>query len=274
MSLFSDRDKIHQTLVLIQNHHLTVILETRTNDFEPLVTRFLQTHQTFFHTVVSAEGMKGQGVAIFIHNSIADRIQLWKISTDYQAVWLKACGSIFGVTGRVILGGIYINPQSANRGSNDITDAFNSLHSDIIEAVSISSHVLLMGDFNARLNNAADSFPEHPQLLDIYPQLGQARLGFLPNARANTAGRCLLNIAATTPLIVTTGRGKGDLGQPTFFGYNAAATSHTRTEHLAMSPDLFSNCSDIEILQNTNRACKYKSSLNTLACCFKTGLGT
>ena len=67
---------------------------------------------------------------------------------------------------------------------------------------------------------------------------------------------------------MTTGRGKGDFRQPTFFGYNAAATSFSRTEHLAMSPDLFFNCSDIEILQNTNRACKYKSSLNTLACCF------
>jgi len=262
MSLFSDPDKVHQTLVLIQNHHLTVILETRTNDFEPLMTRFLQTHRTFFHTAVS-KGRKGQGVAIFLHNSIVDCFQLWKLSTDYQAVWLKACGSIFGVTGRVILGGIYINPQSANRGSNDISDAFNSLHSDIIEAGSISSHVLLMGDFNARLDNAADSFPEHPQLLDMYPQLGQARLSPLPNARPNTAGRCLLNIAATTPLIVTTGRGKGDFGQPTFFGYNAAATSFSRTEHLAMSPDLFSNCSDIEILHNTNR-----SDHRPLACRF------
>ena len=37
-----------------------------------------------------------------------------------------------------------------------------------------------MGDFNARLDNAADSFPEHPQLLDMYPQLGQARLSPLP----------------------------------------------------------------------------------------------
>jgi hypothetical protein len=135
--------------------------------------------------------MKVQGMAIFLHNSIVDCFQLCKLSTDYQAVWLKACGSIFGVTGRVILGGIYINPQSANRGSNDISDAFNSLHSDIIEAWSISSTVLLMGDFNAHLDNAADSFPEHAQLLDMYPQLRQARLSLLPNARPNTAGRCL-----------------------------------------------------------------------------------
>jgi len=47
MSLFSDPDKVHQNLVLNQNHHLTAILETRTNDFEPLVKRFLQTPQTF-----------------------------------------------------------------------------------------------------------------------------------------------------------------------------------------------------------------------------------
>ena len=53
----------------------------------------------------------------------------------------------------------------------------------------------------------------------------------------------LSDIALETPLILTTGRGKGDSGQPTFFGYNSPLNP-SQTEHILvhcpLSPLLYS----------------------------------
>ena len=71
--------------------------------------------------------------------------------------------------------------------------------------------------------------------------------------RANTAGRCLRDIALETPLILTTGRGKGDNGQPTFFGYNPPFNP-SRTEHILMSTALFMCCKQISVLHEFDSA--------------------
>jgi hypothetical protein len=63
-------------------------------------------------------------------------------------------------------------------------------------------------------------------MLSRFPELGTTRLGQY-KGRANTAGRCLRDIALETPLILITGRGKGDSnGQPTFFGTILLLTHH------------------------------------------------
>ena len=77
------------------------------------------------------------------------------------------------------------------------------------------------------LDNSPDLFPEgHAAMLSRFPELGTTRLGQY-KGRANTAGRCLRDIALETPLILITGRGKGDSnGQPTFFGTILLLTHH------------------------------------------------
>jgi len=150
----------------------------------------------------------------------------------------------------VILAGIYINPQSHARTNSDITETFSFLHLDISDAQATSSHLLLLGDFNAHLTDSPDIFPEHASLLDTFPQLSQNRLGHYSSP--NLAGECLSDIAAQTPLILTTGRGKGDTGQPTFFGFNTNITIPSRTEHLAMSSSLYHNCHNIHVDNDTD----------------------
>jgi len=174
----------------------------------------------------------------------------WKFSEHLQAVWLKVCGSIFGVSGKVILAGIYLNPQSSARTNADIAETFSYLHLDISEAQANCSHLFLLGDFNAHLTNSPDFFPDHASLLDTFPQLGQNRLGHYPSP--NLAGECLSDIAAQTPLILTTGRGKGDSGQPSFLGFNTNITIPSRTEHLAMSPSLYHNCHNVHVDDDTD----------------------
>jgi hypothetical protein len=128
---------------------------------------------------------------------------------------------------------------------------FSDLHLEIAEAQSQGSHVMLMGGFNAHLDHEPDTFSEQNSYLSEYfPQLKQTRMRQKSNIRTNMAGRCLLDISATIPFIITTGRGKGDIGQPTYFGYNSIAgnaPTPTRTEHLAMTPILYAHCQDIGV---------------------------
>jgi len=101
---------------------------------------------------------------------------------------------------------------------------FSDLHLEIAEAQSQGSHVMLMGDFNAHLDHEPDILSEqHSYLTEYFPQLKQTRMNQKSIIRTNMAGRCLLDISATISLIITTGRGKGDVGQPTYFGYNTIA---------------------------------------------------
>ena len=192
-------------------------------------------------------------MAIFLHNSLAGLVQIWRVSELYQAVWIRINGSIFGVQGRVLLGAVYINPQSSARSDNDISLMFSHLQNDISEAQNENQHLLLLGDFNAHLDNLPDRFPEgHIYMLLRIPELGTTRVGQY-KGRANTAGRCLKNIALETPLVLTTGRGKGDCGQPTFFGYTAPFNP-SRTEHILMSSALFFCCKNISVLHEFDSA--------------------
>jgi exonuclease III len=244
-------DKLEQLVTLVRQNHITVLLETRVSDLTPLAVH-LDTHSKCFHNTVDFEGRRGQGVAIFVHNSLTDLVRIWKVSDDIQAVWIKICGSVFGVGGQVILGGVYINPQSLTRNESHIRQMFSNLQMEVSEAQANCSHLFLMGDFNARLDRQPDPFDEpFSFLLESFPCLKETRAGQHHNSRMNTAGECLLDIAVSTPLILTTGRGRGDNGQPTFFGYNAAsAPNATRTEHIVVSPDLYSCCQEIQVLHH------------------------
>ena len=83
-------------------------------------------------------------------------------------------------------------------------------------------------------------------MLSRFSELGTTRLGQY-KGRANTAGRCLRDIALETPIILTTGRGKGDNGQPYFFGYNPPFNP-SRTEHILVSTALLLCCKQISVL--------------------------
>jgi hypothetical protein len=148
---------------------------------------------------------------------------------------------------------LYINPRSFSRSEAEIFQIFSHMQHDVSEALSDSQHVILVGDFNAHSDNLPDHFPEgHVAMLSRFPELGITRLGQY-KGRANTAGRCLRDIALETPLILTTGRGKGDNGQPTFFGYNPPVNP-SRTEHILMSTALFSCCKQISVLHEFDSA--------------------
>ena len=115
-----------------------------------LVLLGLRTHTSCYHNDVETGGRRGQGVAIFIHNSLAGLVQLWRVSVFYQAVWVYINGSVFGIQGRVLLGTVYINPRSSSRSEEaEISQMFSHMQHEVSEALSDSQHMILMGDFNA-----------------------------------------------------------------------------------------------------------------------------
>ena len=132
-------DKLDQLVTHVRQNHVTVLVETRVSDLTPL-TVHLDTHSKCFHNTVDFEGRRGQGAASFVHNSLTDLVRIWKVSDAIQAVWIKVCGSAFGVGGQVILGAIYINPQSSTRSGIHIGQMFSDLQLEISEAQANRSH--------------------------------------------------------------------------------------------------------------------------------------
>jgi len=126
-----------------------ILLETRTNELTRLSSQ-LHTHTICYHNDVETRGRRGQGVAIFIHNSLAGLVRMWKISYLYQAVWVYINGSVFGVRERVLLEAVYINPRSSSRTDAEISLMFSHMQHDVSEAQSESQHLILVGDYRKR----------------------------------------------------------------------------------------------------------------------------
>jgi len=122
-----------------------------------------------------------------------------------------------------------------------------------MEASTLSPHVLIPGDFNAHLGQTGEpQTRQFKQLLERFPHLSTPRLNQTHHSKLNTAGQCLLDLAASIPLIITTGRGKGGIGQATFFGYSNT-TSPSRTEHVAMTAELYAQCQGIRTVQKVTK---------------------
>ncbi len=121
-----------------------------------------------------------------------------------------------------------------------------------MEACTLSPHVHILGDFNAHLGQTGEPLTrQFKQLLERFPHLSTPRLSQTHHSKLNTAGQCLLDLAASILLIITSGRGEGDIGQATFFGYSNA-TSPSRTEHVAMTAELYARCQEIRTVQKVN----------------------
>ena len=200
-----------------------------------------------FSSTVQNEGRRGQGVAILVHPTVADSTRLVQVGGGpqpgaLQSVWLRVSGDVFGLGGDVMLGGCYIPPQGQNHSADETFESFAALHSQIDEALGGDcAACFVAGDLNARLGIQNEFDDEHyPELVGQFPELGaQRRDACNRSPNANHAGRLLLDVAATAQqgMIITTGRGRGDEGQPTCMNVHQKLV--TRTEHILVSPALY-----------------------------------
>jgi hypothetical protein len=145
------------------------------------------------------------------------KVSMLKVSDNLQAIWLQIKQPVFGLSDDVVLVAVYINPAGGALNQSDIDNLYHAL---MVEATAITpsfKHVMIAGDFNAHVGTASEFTYEHYALQDRFPCLQTRRLKH-PRAvdRPNNAGNSLLEFAESGPFILTTGRGRGDTGQPTY----------------------------------------------------------
>ena len=233
--------KLDVVVSLVARSHISVLLETRTNDMQRILG-----HRDMHEYVMPDNccvpvhaAVKGTGVAVITHHTVADMVHFIKLSHDTQVVWLSVDGSVFGVHGQVALGACYINPSTGGSDNERVRDEYDSLLEDCLSMSSTYDHVMLTGDFNAHVGDTPEFCHEHHDLLDMFPHLAHPRQCSDTKKRKNYAGMCLLDLAAVCRLVLTTGRGHGDTGQHTYRGYENRV-GRTRTEHMLMSAGLYS----------------------------------
>ena len=234
---------------LVAANKIVGLLETRTNDMSRLLEHLDSMHDVSFdvYCTEGGDGRKGQGVAVLVHDSITRYVRLWRRSVDIQGVWLQINGCVFGVQGDVCKGIVYLNPESSGRSRDIVASMFDELLSDVALAQKSFGHVLLAGDFNAHLGKGDEFAYGHSALLARFPSLVTRRkaMGIRDPFTQNTAGRCLLDVASGGPMVITTGRGKGDDGQRSFKGYTGQVSS--RIDHVMMTGDLYAQLLSVHL---------------------------
>jgi len=175
----------------------------------------------------------GQGVALFVHNSVRNLVRLWRMSKAMQLIWVRVTGSVLGVSEEVMLGVVYIPPITNERGEEELAQFYITLACEIEEAKEVCQNVFLMGDFNAHLGRMSEHHGVFWEVASTWPREFVKRTCTTKSDSVNVGGRLLLEAVNRTELLISTGRGRGDVGQPTCKGV-------TRTEHFVMSASVFS----------------------------------
>ena len=188
------------------------------------------------HTVHSipafTDGKRGEGLLLAIKRQLPYSITHISIDHDNCTIWLDLCST--SDRGRkVMLAVCYIPPDSHHSVQLQRTSAPTRFASwtDQLRLAAAQGHVLLAGDFNARVGNSRD---------DWVTEFG----GDIPanvrntDSTVNAHGRKLLQLCSDTTLVLCTGRTAGDIpAQPSFKA--RVNTAPSRLDHFLVDPELF-----------------------------------
>jgi hypothetical protein len=224
---------------LINECHLCGLNETRCRALDRLLEQVPD--YTAFSAAGARPGMVGQGIALLVHDSVRDAVKLWRVSRSIQLMWVRVAGWVFGMQeGDVMLGVVYIPPITGNRGVSDLSSAFCALAVEIEDAKRECPHVFLMGDLNAHVGRESESHNVWTQCAGGFPCVNVQRVCVgCRDTVLNAGGRLMLEMLNSTDLVISTGRGRGDVGQPT-------CKDATRTEHFVMSVSLFEKLKSVK----------------------------
>ncbi len=130
---------------------------------------------------------------------------------------------MFGVCGDVCVGYVYINRKGGSHSGGDSTIMYDNLLEDIATAHQTFEHLTVIGDFNAHLGRADELAYEHSEILARFGSLCTTRRaeGIRDPVQYKIAGRLITDVASTCPLLLTTGRGRGQgrtVGSEIFVG--------------------------------------------------------
>ena len=170
----------------------------------------------------SSDGRAGEGIVVAVQKSCHYQV-LDASSETHTGLWVKL--QFRGSATPLLLASVYIPPAgSAQLRAIDPSQRFDNLATQALAACA-EGHVLVAGDFNARVGSRADC------------PVGSARARGSTDGVVNTHGRRLLDFCNVTGLRLCTGRVQGDFGgRPTFTGRRN--TLGTRPDHVLVSKHL------------------------------------
>lgn len=187
---------------------------------------------TVFTVPATSLGRAGEGVLLAVRQQLPFSVSHWQTDHANSTIWL----TLKPAQSRqqpLTVGVCYIPPDShhsAQLGRRSAQVRFESLAAHIAQ-LSSRGHVLLAGDFNARVGSASQ-----PWVTD----LSDAASAQLHNSDStvNSHGRKLLSLCEEAAMVICTGRTPGDTpAQPSFKARSNTAPS--RLDHALVDCGLF-----------------------------------
>eukprot|EP00967_Tisochrysis_lutea_P038451 scaffold46090_cov18-Tisochrysis_lutea.AAC.3 len=146
-----------------------------------------------------------------------------------------------------------------------VTDSFFLL-SEVAHATQVSLHVLLCGNFNAKVYKMSKVLDMHDGLLMAHPALQQAHR--CECSATNAAGRQLIELANVSRCVLGMGKVLGDNGQSTCLGH-ARGQGGSKPDHhdVVMSEKVFRATEqvDFEEVRHINDHCTMRVSFQVSA---------
>jgi len=156
---------------------VTVLLETRTSDLSRLIQHLHGTHTLICKQNIAVEhiGKKGRGIAVIASNVCSDYMAVWQVAEDFQCVWITCKKEMFRLSNDVILGAVYMRPQSNQFTIDEVREHCSNFSDELARASQVTPNVLLCGDFNAKIGNLCEVTDAHASALVDCPALQHAR---------------------------------------------------------------------------------------------------
>jgi exonuclease III len=226
--LSSRKRRLHDTDAYLQQHDIVLLTETRTqSDCQDLLP---QHHLYTIPAASTGSGSRaGEGLLIGVRHSLDFKPSLWLADPQHDALWVKLTLPQTNAL-PLIIGLCYIPPQNSLKlDQTPLADRMLSLVQAATAAVT-QAHVVLAGDFNARIGSLDDSW-----VADYDPNIPAVR--HVTDQDIQGHGRQLVNLSKDAGLIICTGRVAGDTpAEHSYHRHEAQVTRRSRLDHFLVSP--------------------------------------
>ena len=180
-----------------------------------------------FHMPASHANRRGEGLLIAVSNHLPYSATQWKKDTVNQIIWVTLTASSPQLP-TLTIGACYIPPAtSAQLQLSSVSDRFDTLTRHLRAATVASGHVILAGDFNAKVGNISDSW------VTCFGDIPPHRLPTDP-PQHNQHGTHLMQMCEDTSMVLCTDRTLSDV--PALPSFPRASSW---LDHALVSPNLF-----------------------------------
>ena len=139
-----------------------------------------------------------------------------RVAEDLQCVWIRCKKEMFGLNSDVILGAVYMRPQSRDFSITQVKELFTDFSDELARASQVTPNVVVCGDFNAKIGILCEVTDAPVGALVACPALQ------LPQRCAcletNAAGKLLVHSTASLAISVAVLAWTSKNGRPSLDG--------------------------------------------------------